>query len=116
MKDLLSQVTNELVRTQVDDCMVEGCEADNAEVIELLALDPIDHDNQHLALCDDHIGWAKERNELARDVYDELRQARAEIGHSHRERIQELSQPEFSVDTSSLSMDTGDVRKEVESL
>lgn len=116
MKGLLNKVTNELVRTQVDECMVEGCDADEATVIELLALDPIDHDNQHLALCDEHIAWAKDRNEFAQEVYDELRQARREIGQANRERIQELSQAEFDVDTSTLSLDTADVRNEVESL
>lgn len=98
MMDLIEDVKGELIqRGMRDECMVKECDRENAEAVEILALDPIDHEDQYMALCDGHMVWANDRNELAKTVREELRERRKELGEVHYDRIQELARPDREV-------------------
>lgn len=77
-----------------DRCGVRGCSNGDAEVVELLPFDPIDHDSTHIQLCPDHQEWAAERNVFAEAMTDELREKRKRIGQEHIDRIQQLAPPQ----------------------
>lgn len=76
------------------NCEVVGCARLEAEDIEVLTLDPIDHEDQTLQLCAYHQEWAKERNEFARDMRDEFRAFRKQLGQEHIEETQRLAHPQ----------------------
>lgn len=75
-------------------CDVVGCGGDNIEVVRIKPLDPIDHDETLLALCEHHQEWAQERNELASRVHDELEAKRRELGDDYFEEVQRLAMPQ----------------------
>jgi hypothetical protein len=89
-------------------CSVIGCEEREIELIELLPLDPIDHDETLVYLCDGHQEWADERNALAEAVADELREKRKEVGQEHFEEIQRLTIPQDDIDEDVLQGDVED--------
>jgi hypothetical protein len=76
-----------------DVCNVKGCDGEVVDTVDVLPLDPIDHDSTLLALCERHCEWADERNDLAREITDILRQARKEVGQEYISEIQRLSDP-----------------------
>lgn len=76
-----------------DDCAIDGCPGGRDEVVRLIAFDPIDHGDSFVPLCEFHVEWAEERNALAREMQDELREARREVGQAHAERIREVRDP-----------------------
>jgi hypothetical protein len=89
-------------------CSVIGCEETEIELIELLPLDPIDHEETLVYLCDGHQAWADERNTLAETVADELREKRKEVGQEHFDEIQRLTIPQDDVDEDVLQGDVED--------
>jgi len=89
-------------------CSVIGCEEREIELIELLPLDPIDHDETPVYLCESHQQWADERNALAETVADELREKRKEVGQEHFDKIQRLTIPQDDVDEDVLQGDVED--------
>lgn len=77
-----------------DECAVSSCGAqEGVQVIELQPLDPIDHAKTLVPMCEHHRKWANERNQLATDVANQLREARQEIGQTEIDRIQRLQSP-----------------------
>lgn len=75
-------------------CGVVGCNGKNTELIWLKPMDPIDHDETPVVLCEKHQQWANERNAFVEKITDKLREKRKEIGQEHIDRIQELSMPQ----------------------
>jgi len=76
------------------ECGVIDCDGDNTELVWLKPMDPIDHDETPVVLCEKHQQWADERNAFAEEMADELREYRKELGEEHFSRIQELSMPQ----------------------
>lgn len=77
-----------------EECYVKGCHSRDIQAVTLNAFDPIDHDDTDAKLCPRHREWAAQRNEFAEEMYDELREARREIGMANIERIQEWVVPQ----------------------
>lgn len=78
-------------------CAVKGCSERTEDTIDVLALNPIDHDATLLQLCQNHLKWAEERNELAREIKAELVEARKDIGQDRISEIEELAVPQGSM-------------------
>jgi len=91
-KKRLKKLAYKLART--DECGVKGCGDTDVEITEVLPLDPIDHESSWIALCPKHTVWAEERNAFAEQMYEELREARKEIGQEHMGQIQDLAMPQ----------------------
>lgn len=95
MMEAIESVKEALIRRGArDECMVKGCKTGDATPIELLAFDPIDHENTWLAVCDDHLEWAHERNDVASEIHAKLREQRKRIGQEHLADIKRLAEPE----------------------
>lgn len=75
-------------------CSVKGCDESAVQVDELLPFDPIDHDPTVVAVCPTHQAWADERNAFAKQIADELREYRKEVGQERIEEIQRLAVPQ----------------------
>lgn len=99
MSDLLNQIKNRAAEKGLakDECAVEGCNLGNTEVVTLKPLDPIDHDEVTRAFCPEHQLWAKERNEFAEEMLEELREYRKTIGQANIDKIQRLAAPDKEV-------------------
>jgi len=80
-----------------EECYVKGCHVREIEPITIKAFDPIDHQDTEAKLCPEHYAWAEERNAFAEHMYDELREARKEIGMDNIDRIQELTIPQGEI-------------------
>lgn len=91
-----------------DTCGVRWCKRGDAELVELLPLDPIDHDSTLIQLCTEHQEWADQRNDLAAEVADELREKRREIGDRKFDEIQELAVPQGAMHEDILNGDVAD--------
>lgn len=89
-------------------CGVRGCQNRNAEIVEILPLDPIDHESTLIQLCSEHEAWADDRNELAAEVADELREKRREIGDRRFSEVQELAVPQGAIREDVLNGDVPD--------
>lgn len=76
------------------NCEVVGCARTEAEPTEVLALDPIDHDDKTLQLCPKHQVWADERNIFAEDIREEFREYRKDLGQERLEEVQRLAHPQ----------------------
>lgn len=75
-------------------CAVRGCHESRADLTTLAPLDPIGHEESVYPLCERHQHWADERNKLATEVYEELVEARKEIGQERIAEIQSLAMPQ----------------------
>lgn len=75
-------------------CQIKGCGNGDAELVKVLPLDPIDHTARRIPLCPKHQAWARQRNEFAEEMADQLREYRKELGQEHIERVQELAMPQ----------------------
>lgn len=76
------------------NCEVVGCAKFGADDTKIKALDPIDHDDKVLQLCEKHQQWAQERNDFAEEMYDEFREFRKELGQEQIGEIQRLAHPQ----------------------
>lgn len=91
---MLSELGDGLVPDEFGQrCAVDSCDREPVDIVEIVAFDPIDHDDSYVYLCDGHLGWAEERNALARELVDQLREARREIGQEHAENIAAIRNP-----------------------
>lgn len=80
-----------------EECYVKHCHDRDIEEVTLLAFDPIDHDDTTAKLCEEHRAWAEGRNAFAEEMYDELREARKDIGMDHISEIQEWVVPQGKI-------------------
>jgi len=92
------------------DCSVKGCGEKADQIDELLPFDPVDHDETVVALCKTHQQWADERNALAQEVAEKLREYRRELGQECIDEIQRLAVPEGAMREDVLM---GDVQDEL---
>lgn len=76
-----------------DGCAVRGCPGSDAEATELVPLNPVDYSSVTVPLCGRHREWARKRNQLARALADELRDARQRVGSEYETAIAELAEP-----------------------
>lgn len=74
-------------------CGVEGCEKEREKLVELKPFDPIDHGKTIVPLCEEHIQWAEERNELAEEIHQKFREYRKEIGEEYTLEVGQLQTP-----------------------
>ena len=65
-------------------------------------------------LCEKHQEWAELRNELARDVTNELREARKQIGQEHLDEIAALAEPDAGTSRALLMGDESAVDSKLE--
>lgn len=77
-----------------DTCQVRDCNHPTEDVIELRPLDPIDHESTLLPACEHHLEWGQERNQLAEEVGEELREYRKELGQERKAEIARLASPQ----------------------
>lgn len=97
-----------------DICAVTGCGKHDTEVVRIRALDPVDHEDTVVHLCDEHQSWAEERNKLATAVTDELRKARKEIGQEYLDEIAALAEPDAGTSRELLMGDDSAIDSELE--
>ena len=88
----LKQIANEYIGAP-SECEIKNCDASVEDLVMIKAFDPIDHDDKAAFLCEEHLQWAEERNQFAEEMYEQLREARREIGMDNLERIQEWAIP-----------------------
>jgi hypothetical protein len=80
-----------------EECHVKHCHNRDIEEFRIKALDPIDHEDTVAKLCPEHREWAEGRNSFAENMYDELRDARKDIGMEHIDEIQKWTYPQGKI-------------------
>lgn len=94
MFDMAKKMLGEKATKDHDTCGVKACENERKEVVELKPFDPIDHGKTIVPLCEEeHLSWARERNELAEEIHQEFREYRKEIGEYFAEEVNRLETP-----------------------
>lgn len=73
----------------VDTC--KGCGSEESvEGVEVLPLDPIDHSVNYIPLCGDCREWAEERNDVAAEIGEKLRDSRAQLAEEYAGELESL--------------------------
>lgn len=80
-----------------EECHVKGCHERDIEPVTIKRFDPIDHDDKETKLCAEHQAWAAERNALAEEIYEDLREARKDVGDRYTARLVRLTVPQGEV-------------------
>lgn len=93
MLNQVKQMLGNKAFTDHDVCGVKGCGTERLEVVELLPFDPIDYGKTIVPLCEEHLPWARERNELAERIHDDFRAFRKEIGQEYATEVGKLETP-----------------------
>jgi len=93
LDDLAQDVLTSDMGKSHEKCGVMDCEQEHTEVVELKPFDPIDHSPTIVPLCDEHLPWAREHNNLAEEVHEEFRDCRKEIGQRYAADVNRLKTP-----------------------